>query len=216
MDSTTTCLAHGTLNCLHEWYLMAEEAEIDMTQNRTSRAWRRSPPRGKQEPFKPQTAMAARPSGCFKCGKEGHCAAECQSKTPARKPDRPSGGKPTKPPLRNRNRAEKPKGRGFPFPSKIRRNASVPRGLEPVRKRPRRRPAASVLELRGSQASPRETKVCGAQQGLEETPTRSCKRRSKARSSKRRSFTPALEYGANLHPQPFPSQARRGVTGKGG
>ncbi|KAG8147178.1 hypothetical protein E2320_022811, partial [Naja naja] len=46
------CLACGAPNLLHEWYLMAEEVEIDMAHNqyRSGRAWRRSPPQGKFRP----------------------------------------------------------------------------------------------------------------------------------------------------------------------
>lgn len=88
------CLACGAPNHLHKWYILAEEVEIDLARNqyRARRTWKRSPPQGKREPFKLQTGVP-KSTACFKCGKDGHCAAECCSKTPAQKPDRLSGGK---------------------------------------------------------------------------------------------------------------------------
>ncbi|XP_060550100.1 uncharacterized protein LOC132712497 [Pantherophis guttatus] len=78
-------------------YVTAEEAEIDMARNqyRVGRAWKKSSPQWKQEPHKPQTAFSRRSSACFKCGKEGHQAAECRSQTPAW--NHPPGEGPEKP-----------------------------------------------------------------------------------------------------------------------
>ncbi|XP_013932102.1 PREDICTED: b(0,+)-type amino acid transporter 1-like [Thamnophis sirtalis] len=59
--------------------------------------WKKSPPQWKQEPFNPQTASSLKPSACFKGGKEGHRAAECHSQAPARQPEHPLQGKPSKP-----------------------------------------------------------------------------------------------------------------------
>lgn len=81
-DLYNACQAQGAPNCLHDWYVLAEEVEMDMARNqyRVGRVWKRSPPQGKQEPSK---ALTPKSSACFKCRREGHRAAECRSKTPA-------------------------------------------------------------------------------------------------------------------------------------
>ncbi|XP_060541565.1 zinc finger protein 213-like [Pantherophis guttatus] len=104
-DLYNACVARGAPNDLHEWYVTAEEAEIDMARNqyRAGRAWKKSSPQWKQEPHKPQTAFSPRSSACFKCGKEGHRAAECRSQIPAR--NHPPGEGPGKPGRRGKETA---------------------------------------------------------------------------------------------------------------
>lgn len=112
----------GAPNRLPEWYLMAEEAKINMTGNKYQVG--RTPPQEKREPFKPQTASAPRPSGCFKCRKEGHCAIQ---KLPPRSQNACLEENPQNQPPRKRNHFEKQRGHRVSHPFHPRgRNSRTP------------------------------------------------------------------------------------------
>lgn len=64
----------GDLVLLHDWYILAEEAEIDQARNqyRVSYTWMRSPSENGDD----RTTW-------FNCGKDRHCMADCHAKIPA-------------------------------------------------------------------------------------------------------------------------------------
>lgn len=87
------CRARGIPDDLHDWYVMAEDVEIEIARSRLrgreSREqpptyYRREAPRipGGRTDFKPK----AKAFICFKCGREGHRATECVTKPIPRGP----------------------------------------------------------------------------------------------------------------------------------
>lgn len=79
-DMYYVCIPRGDPDRLHDWYNLAEEAEIDQAwrQRHLGRSWGQSPVEEAWEPPK-QTPTTPRSSGCFKCRKEGHRVAGCLS-----------------------------------------------------------------------------------------------------------------------------------------
>lgn len=104
-DVYNTCISRGTLtHMLHAWYALAEDVEIDLacSRNQPGRVWRRSLPE-KKEALKPpahEQSPHQHFTGCFKCGKEGHQAAECRATCPTQKRAPEPTKKSAKPPQR--------------------------------------------------------------------------------------------------------------------
>ncbi|KAK9395050.1 Retrotransposon-derived protein PEG10 [Crotalus adamanteus] len=95
-DLYDACLPRGDPHQLEEWYVLAEEAEIDiLKRHRRGKQWSRPPPELTHRPVK-SSDTAKKQMGCFKCGREGHRAVECRSKAPQHNPDRSPINKPGK------------------------------------------------------------------------------------------------------------------------
>ncbi|KAM3851033.1 uncharacterized protein M6D78_016043 [Vipera latastei] len=92
-DLYDACLPRGDPYHLDDWYVLAEEVEIDLLKRqRRGKPWGRPPLEQTCEGENPP-ATAKKSKGCFNCGREGHRAAECRSKAPPRKTEAPSSKK---------------------------------------------------------------------------------------------------------------------------
>lgn len=68
-DLYNTCILRRASATFHNWYVLAEEVEIDQVHKyHVARPWKKSPPE-KREAVKPHT-LQVRFTACFKCSQE--------------------------------------------------------------------------------------------------------------------------------------------------